>query len=72
MISEFLQSNTGIIILSIIWGLGLATFFKKSCDSNDCRVIEFRGPTTKESSGFWNYGQKDCYRLKPVIVKCRK
>ncbi len=72
MISDFLQSDAGIIILSIIWGLGLATFFKKSCDSNDCRVIEFRGPTTEESKGYWNYGKKDCYRLKPIIAKCQK
>jgi hypothetical protein len=72
MISKFISSHAGIVLLSIIWGLALATFFKKSCESNDCRVIEFRGPTTKEASGFWNFGGSDCYRLKPVIVKCRK
>ena len=73
MISEFLKSHAGIVLLSIIWGLGLATFFKKSCESNDCRVIEYRGPTTKEATGYWNYGENNsCYRIKPIIVKCQQ
>jgi len=72
MINKFLGSRAGIIIISCIWGLGLATLFKKSCDNGpNCRVIEYRGPNTEEASGHWNYGGKRCYKLKPYIVNCR-
>lgn len=73
MIKEFLKSRSGVVILSIIWGLGLATLFKKSCEGNNCRIIEYRGPTTKEVSGHWQYGgpDSDCYKLQPYIVSCK-
>lgn len=72
MINEFLKSKVGVIIISIIWGLGLATLFKKSCDSgSNCKVIEYRGPTTEESQGVWRNGDNQCYRLKPYLVDCK-
>ena len=70
MISEFLKSQTGIIILSIIWGLALATFFKKSCQDGNCQVVHYRGPTNNETKGTWNYGDDKCYKLKHKIVEC--
>ncbi len=70
MISEFLKSHTGIIILSIIWGLGLATFFKKSCEGGNCNVIEYKGPSTREAKQVWDYGDNKCYKLRPKIVDC--
>ena len=73
MINEFLKSRAGVVLLSIIWGLGLATLFKKSCDNGpNCQVIEYRGPTAKEAEGVWNYGNNNkCYRLQPFLVSCR-
>lgn len=76
MIGEFLKSRAGIVLLSIIWGLGLATLFKKSCEGASdggraCAVVEFRGPTSSEAQGIWNYNGSKCYRLQHQLVSCR-
>lgn len=72
MIAEFLKSRVGVILLSIIWGLGLATLFKKSCEGRNCHVIEYRGPISKETSGVWSADMKGnkCYKLKSYLVDC--
>jgi hypothetical protein len=71
---DFFRSRTGIIILSIIWGLGLSTLFRKSCDFGEsCKVIEYRGPPSSLNNKIWNYGDPTkCYKLNPEIVKCPK
>ena len=71
---KFLQSKIAIIIISIIWGLGLSTLFRKSCDfSNNCKIIEYKGPPTELNNMIWNYGDTNkCYNLETEIVKCNK
>ena len=47
-IKKLLESKEGIIIFSIVLGLGLSTIFKSCCDSHNC--IVYKGPdfnTTK-------------------------
>jgi hypothetical protein len=39
-IKKILASRTGIIIFSIILGLGLSSIFKASCDSGNCIVYK--------------------------------
>jgi hypothetical protein len=70
MIDEFLKTRAGIIILSVIWGLGLATLFKQACDGPGCKVIEYRGPPLSETKYAWQYGDGKCYQIKPVITRC--
>lgn len=70
MIEEFLKTRTGIIIISIVWGLGLATLFRKSCDGANCKVIEYQGPPTSSAKYAWNYGGEKCYGLNPYVTKC--
>ena len=73
MITDFLKSQVGIVMISIIWGLGLATLFKKSCEGKDCKIIEFRGPPVNDiKSHMWTYGGDQCYRVKPYITKCNE
>ncbi len=73
MIDEFLKTRTGVILLSVIWGLGLATLFKRSCDEPGCKVIEYRGPPLSDTKFIWQQGQgKDsCYRIQPYPSSCR-
>jgi hypothetical protein len=70
MIEEFFKSHAGIVIISIVWGLGVATLFKKTCEGPRCKVIEFHGPAMSESKHFWRYAGDQCYRWKPYIAKC--
>lgn len=71
--TEFLSSRSGIIIVSILWGLGLATLFKRSCEigNKGCKIIEYRGPNVEWiNKAVFNYGTDDCYRYKPIISRC--
>lgn len=70
MIEEFINSRVGIIFISIIWGLGLSTLFKKSCEGNNCKVIEYRGPGIDESKSHWTYGSNQCFKWHPYVVNC--
>lgn len=82
MIDKFLKSPVGIIIISIIWGLGLATLFKRSCDNEgtegtegkegkECKVIEIRGPAVSNTGYYWKYsGDNKCYVWEPYLTKC--
>lgn len=70
MIEKFLKSRVGIILISIIWGLGLATLFKIGCTGNNCKVIEYRGPPISDADYAWNYGDDKCYSLQPYVTKC--
>ena len=77
MIEEFLKSKVGIAMLSIIWGLGLATLFRRSCDGSGCKIIEFRGPPINlMKSHHWVYDNKSkdrkCYKTQPYITSCIK
>jgi hypothetical protein len=71
MIDEIFKSRLGIIIISIIWGLGLSTLFRKACQGRKCQVIVYSGPDPKEISGtYYNYGTPDCYQYTPVLTQC--
>ena len=37
-IKKFISSRSGVIIMSIILGLGLSTLFRMSCNSRSCIV----------------------------------
>lgn len=71
MLDIFLKSTAGRVIISIIWGLGLATLFKKVCEQGeDCRPIEYRGPTQAELNGVFTFGNGQCYKIEPYVVSC--
>jgi len=65
-IKKLLESKTGIIIFSIVLGLGLSTIFKSCCDSNNC--IVYKGPdfSTKK---IIKYNGK-CYEPTEQIQTC--
>jgi len=71
MIEEILKTRVGIIIISVIWGLGLSTLFRKACQGRTCQVIKYTGPDPNEiQSSYYNYGTGNCYKYSPVISKC--
>lgn len=71
MIDKLLSSRAGIVLISIIWGLGLSTLFKKACQGRTCRIIKYKGPPPDEiSQSYYNYGTSKCYMYIPVLAKC--
>lgn len=60
LIKDILRSEKGKICLSIIIGFGLGTFFRKTCNNNDC--IQFKAPPEIIKNENKNYKQADgCY-----------
>jgi hypothetical protein len=56
---EFLHTKTGIIIMSVVWGLGLSCLFRQVCKGRNCIVI--KAPNPKEIEGsIYKYDNK-CY-----------
>ena len=71
MIGEFFKTRIGIILLSIIWGLGLSTLFRKACQGRKCQVIVYDGPDPKEMKNIYHeYGNGVCYQYEPIMAKC--
>jgi hypothetical protein len=68
MIDKILKSKHGKIIISIIWGLGLAALFRKVCEGRSCLVI--KGPKPKEVDGKIYKFDNKCYKYNSYTTKC--
>jgi hypothetical protein len=67
-LDKFVHSNTGRIVMSIILGLGLATFFRAVCKGKNCRVIQ--SPPLEEIEDQTYMFDGKCYKLEKNAVKC--
>ncbi len=65
-IKKFIGSKSGVFMLSVILGLGLACIFKMSCDSNNCLV--FKAPDYSEKK-IIKYNNK-CYEPNEHMETC--
>ena len=65
---RLLNTPLGVIFISIILGLGLATLFRKVCTDKSC--IVFNGPVISDIEGkIYKHGEK-CYKYSVVSDKC--
>ena len=67
-IKKMLGSRKGIIMLSIILGLGLSCIFKMSCDNRSC--IVYKAPDYSEKK-IVKYNNK-CYKPTENMETCNK
>jgi hypothetical protein len=68
--NKLLYSPVGKIVISIILGLGLATFFRKACNGRNC--IKFVGPThSKIQKDTYKFDDK-CYKFKTSAETCSR
>lgn len=65
-IKQFMGSKSGVFILSVILGLGLACMFKMSCDSQSC--IVYKMPDYSEKK-IIKYNDK-CYEPNEHMETC--
>lgn len=71
MLDEYFTSRIGVIIISIIWGLGLSTLFRKACQGRKCQVILYSGPDPEEiRDTYYDYGTGTCYQYDPYMSPC--
>ena len=65
---RLLNTKIGIMCISIILGLGLATLFRRACKGKEC--ILFNGPIINEMDGkTYKYGEF-CYKYSFTPAKC--
>jgi hypothetical protein len=68
-IIKTLNSRGGVVLVSIILGLALASLFKKSCSDNNCKII--KGPPLKQVEGKVFTFDNKCYKYKAKATKCK-
>jgi hypothetical protein len=67
-VKKYLKNDVGRYILSILLGLGFATFFRNVCKGTDCVV--FNAPKIKDyENKIYKYNNK-CYKYETVATKC--
>lgn len=67
--TNILKSPDVKIILSIIWGLGLASLFRKVCKGRAC--IIYKAPSPEYIKGKTFAFNDKCYNYVPKLVKCK-
>jgi hypothetical protein len=65
-IKKMLETRTGIVIFSIVLGLGLSSVFKSCCDSGNC--IVYKAPDFSKTK-IIKYNNK-CYEANEQIQTC--
>lgn len=68
-VSQMLHTSYGRLVISVLLGLGLASLFKKTCNSKSC--YKFVAPNVSEiTSSVYSHGGS-CYTFKPITVQCK-
>ena len=65
---NFINSETGRILLSIILGLGLESLFRKSCESRKCLVFN-AVPLKDVKDKIFSFGEQ-CYKFEMQANTC--
>ena len=69
-LSKFVHSETGRYLMSVILGLGLATFFRKMCNNKNC-VVSKAPPLEEIEDKIYKFDGK-CYKLEKNAENCTK
>lgn len=68
---RLLNTQEGRIMISVIWGLGLAfLFFRQTCKGEHC-VVYSAPPVIDITKNIYSH-KKECYKFKPYTVNCDK
>jgi len=65
--TQILNSNWVVVLVSIIWGIGIALLFRKTCGKEQCQI--YKVPPDFRSQVI--YAQGKCYRLYKYPAPCR-
>tara|TARA_B100000795_G_scaffold101648_1_gene74828 strand:+ start:4529 stop:4768 length:240 start_codon:yes stop_codon:yes gene_type:complete len=69
-VRRLINSKFGQNIMSILLGLGLATFFRKACNDRNCFL--FKGPEMDNIRGKTFKFNDKCYKYKENAQTCDK
>ena len=69
-LDKFVHSSTGKILMSILLGLGLATFFRAVCKGRNCKIVS-SPPLEDIEDQTYKFDGK-CYKMEKNQVQCDK
>ncbi len=67
---KFAKTRRGRIIISILWGFGLACLFRKVCKDRNCIVYRAPDPNLIINNIYQHNGK--CYEYKTENTQCTK
>ena len=67
-LQRFIHSEFGKYIISILLGIGLASFFRKACKDRKC--VKYVAPRTKDIKGKTFKYNKKCYTFEETAETC--
>jgi hypothetical protein len=68
LIVERMRSQQGKILISIIWGIGIACLFFKTCKGRSC--ITIKAPRQEVVSGMVHHHNKSCFEFQSKESEC--
>lgn len=68
MFNKFIKSREGIIVISVLWGLALATLFQRVCKGRGCIIYNAPDVNVMKENTFLH--NKKCYQFKSETVGC--
>ena len=69
-LKKIINSPRSKIVIALLLGFGLSTFFRKSCKDKDC--LEFKAPEVDKINGqIFEYNTK-CYQFDSKPQDCKK
>lgn len=66
-LSKYIYTKTGRIVISALFGIGLASLFREVCNHADCMIK--MGPNKKDLTEKYRFNGK-CYTIKSEAVSC--
>ena len=67
-LSSLISSPTGKVVMSVIWGLGLAALFRRACNGRSCIVYMGPKPSIIQENIFRHDGK--CYKYNTKRTNC--
>jgi hypothetical protein len=69
-LDKFVHSYTGKILMSILLGIGLATFFRAACKGKRCRLVS-SPPMEEIDNQTYKFDDK-CYKMEKSVIQCNR
>ena len=67
--TSILENNMVVILISLIWGFGLAILFKKVCQNDQCIMVKVPATFDQQSNIIYDRNNR-CYQLSKYPSQC--
>lgn len=66
--TTILENRIAIILISMVWGFGLALLFRKICENDKCTIVKV--PPLFDKQNNLIYDKNRCYQLQKYPSPC--